>query len=212
MSDVLHQNDNCLCHRFWVRSIPFSAFIAPVQFIIHLSPISVSIVTCLASNAVVQMCSMNQRWIQPLFEMCRSSLHQLPPIPRLTLYFKPFNIYVVITRLVYIYKRSEIGRHQSFLFRLYIKNVFVSSTFLRTTSNRVTDEALIAETMVWPNFFLMNVFFALKGSKKYYYFFGSTFFLSSILEIVAMIRPGTLSLYVFFFQLQHLANFYVSEF
>ena len=34
---------------------------------------------------------------------------------------------------------------------------------------RVTDEALIAETMVWPNFFLMNVFFALKGSKLYYY-------------------------------------------
>ena len=30
---------------------------------------------------------------------------------------------------------------------------------------RVTDEALIAETAVWPNFFLMNVFFALKGSK-----------------------------------------------
>ena len=30
---------------------------------------------------------------------------------------------------------------------------------------RVTDEALIAETMVWPNFFLINVFFALKGSK-----------------------------------------------
>ena len=31
----------------------------------------------------------------------------------------------------------------------------------------VTDEALIAETMVWPNFFLMNVFFALKGSKLF---------------------------------------------
>ena len=30
---------------------------------------------------------------------------------------------------------------------------------------RVTDKALIAETSVWPNFFLMNVFFALKGSK-----------------------------------------------
>ena len=30
---------------------------------------------------------------------------------------------------------------------------------------RVTDEALIAKTMVWPNFFLINVFFALKGSK-----------------------------------------------
>ena len=32
---------------------------------------------------------------------------------------------------------------------------------------RVTDEALIAETMVWPNFFLMNVFFALQGSKLF---------------------------------------------
>ena len=30
---------------------------------------------------------------------------------------------------------------------------------------RVTDEALIAKTAVWPNFFFMNVFFALKGSK-----------------------------------------------
>ena len=32
---------------------------------------------------------------------------------------------------------------------------------------RVTDEALIAETAVWPNFFPMNVFFALKGSKLF---------------------------------------------
>ena len=32
---------------------------------------------------------------------------------------------------------------------------------------RVTDEALIAETALWPNFFLMNVFFALKGSKLF---------------------------------------------
>ena len=30
-----------------------------------------------------------------------------------------------------------------------------------------TDEALIAETAVWPNFFLMNIFFALKGSKLF---------------------------------------------
>ena len=29
---------------------------------------------------------------------------------------------------------------------------------------RVTDEALIAETMVWPIFFRMKVFLALKGS------------------------------------------------
>ena len=32
---------------------------------------------------------------------------------------------------------------------------------------RVTDEALIAKTVVWPNFFLMNVLFALKGSKLF---------------------------------------------
>ena len=32
---------------------------------------------------------------------------------------------------------------------------------------RVTDEAKIAETAVWPNFFLMNIFFALKGSKLF---------------------------------------------
>ena len=35
---------------------------------------------------------------------------------------------------------------------------------------RVNDKALIAETMVWTNFFLMNVFSALKGSKKKYYY------------------------------------------
>ena len=33
--------------------------------------------------------------------------------------------------------------------------------------NRVTDEALIAETAVWPNFFLMNIFFAFTGSKLF---------------------------------------------
>ena len=32
---------------------------------------------------------------------------------------------------------------------------------------RITDEALIAETIAWPNFFLMNVFLALKGSKLF---------------------------------------------
>ena len=31
----------------------------------------------------------------------------------------------------------------------------------------MTDEALIAEIAVWPNFFLMNIFFALKGSKLF---------------------------------------------
>ena len=32
---------------------------------------------------------------------------------------------------------------------------------------RVTEEALIAETAVWPYFFLMNIFFALKGSNRF---------------------------------------------
>ena len=40
--------------------------------------------------------------------------------------------------------------------------VFSSGSFCQIY--RVTDEALIAETMVWSNLFLMNVFFALKGS------------------------------------------------
>ena len=43
--------------------------------------------------------------------------------------------------------------------------VFSSGSFCQ--SFRVTDEALIVETMVWPNFFLINVFFALKGSKLF---------------------------------------------
>ena len=43
--------------------------------------------------------------------------------------------------------------------------VFSSGSFCQIY--RVTDEALIAETMVWPNFFLMNVFFALRGSKLF---------------------------------------------
>ena len=47
---------------------------------------------------------------------------------------------------------------------LQIHSIFLSLLF---HTYRVTDEALIAETMVWPNFFLMNVFFALKGSKLF---------------------------------------------
>ena len=41
--------------------------------------------------------------------------------------------------------------------------IFFSVSFCQTY--RVTDEALIAETPVWPGFFRLNVFFALKGSK-----------------------------------------------
>ena len=43
--------------------------------------------------------------------------------------------------------------------------VFSTGSFCQVY--RVTDEALIAETAVWPNFFLMNIFFAIKGSKLF---------------------------------------------
>ena len=43
--------------------------------------------------------------------------------------------------------------------------VFFSGSFCQMYM--VTYEALIAETMVWPNFCLMNVFFALKGPKLF---------------------------------------------
>ena len=46
-----------------------------------------------------------------------------------------------------------------------IFTVFSTGSFCQVY--RVTDEALIAEIAVWPNFFLMNIFFALKGSKLF---------------------------------------------
>ena len=49
--------------------------------------------------------------------------------------------------------------------RFFDISVFETTAIIKIY--RVTDEALIAETMVWPNFFLMNVFFALKGSKPF---------------------------------------------
>ena len=51
------------------------------------------------------------------------------------------------------------------IIKIWKFTVFSSGSFCQIY--RVTDEALIAETMVWPNFFLMNVFFALKGSKLF---------------------------------------------
>ena len=43
--------------------------------------------------------------------------------------------------------------------------IFSTGSFFQVY--RVTDEALIAETAVWSNFFLMNIFFALKESKLF---------------------------------------------
>ena len=52
---------------------------------------------------------------------------------------------------------------------LHVKNckftVFSTGSFCQVY--RVTDEALIAETAVCPNFFLMNIFIALEGSKLF---------------------------------------------
>ena len=45
------------------------------------------------------------------------------------------------------------------------RRVGLSSSFCKVY--RVTDKALIAETAVWPNFYLMDIFLALKGSKLF---------------------------------------------
>ena len=65
--------------------------------------------------------------------------------------------------------RQTVAPNIQFLTTAIIKickfTVFSSASFCMIY--RVTNEALIAETMVWPNFFLMNVFFAPKGSKHF---------------------------------------------
>ena len=50
---------------------------------------------------------------------------------------------------------------------LKFANLQYFSLALDAGSYRVTDEALIAETPVWPTCFLMDVFFALKGSNLF---------------------------------------------
>ena len=58
------------------------------------------------------------------------------------------------------------------------QNILVMSTWailaytvctgnLSNSSKLISNKALIAETAVWPNFFLMNIFFALTGSKLF---------------------------------------------
>ena len=66
--------------------------------------------------------------------------------------------YFGIFRPISVFETTAIIRTSKF-------TVFSSGSFCQIY--RVTDEALIAETMGWPNFFLMNVFFALKGSKLF---------------------------------------------
>ena len=58
---------------------------------------------------------------------------------------------------------------------LFKYTIFSSGSFCQIY--RVTDEALIAETAVWPNFFLMNVFFAFDGSKRYIIIWSNSYFI-----------------------------------
>ena len=66
--------------------------------------------------------------------------------------------YLGIFRPIPVFETTAIIRTIKF-------TVFSSGSFCQIY--RVTDEALIAESMVWSNFLLMNVFFALKGSKLF---------------------------------------------
>ena len=77
------------------------------------------------------------------------------------IYFKYFGIF----RLISVFQATAMLKFAN------SQQMLSSGSFCQIY--RVTDEALIAETVVWPNLFLMNVFFALKGSKLfifYYYF------------------------------------------
>ena len=61
----------------------------------------------------------------------------------------------------------RLGKRELICLLLFTCNYVVSGWRGFSQIYRVTDEAFIAETMVWPIFFLMNVFFALKGSKLF---------------------------------------------
>ena len=78
-----------------------------------------------------------------------------------TRYFDHTLRFIFLTNLKYF----GIFRDITPIIKIFKFTVFSSGSFCQIY--RVTEEALIAETMVWPNFFLMNVFFALKGSKLF---------------------------------------------
>ena len=61
----------------------------------------------------------------------------------------------VIFRLISVYQSLRL---------LNFANLQYFSLALAARSCRVTDAAFMAETAVWPIFFLMNVFFSFKGS------------------------------------------------
>ena len=80
--------------------------------------------------------------------------------------------------------------------------VFSSGSFCQIY--RVTDEASIAKTAVWPNFFLMNVFFGLKGSKLFiiicrFLFLTAPFFEACVSDTLARYEAG-ITVSIFFVQ------------
>ena len=99
------------------------------------------------------MCSL--KMLSPIIGKLRSDPHSLT----LRFIFLTNVKYFGIFRLIPVFETTAIIKTCKF-------TVFSSGSFCQIY--RVTDEALIAETMVWPNFFLMNVFFALKGSKPFF--------------------------------------------
>ena len=125
------------------------------------------------------MCSFDR----PLPDMAPQILILVSPhssIVQILFYFWSFEImeYILRTRKLSYVKIHFLNKFEIFWYFLNISvfettavikickfTVFSSGSFCQIY--RVTDEALIAETMVWPNFFLMNVFFAVKGSKLF---------------------------------------------
>ena len=67
-------------------------------------------------------------------------------------------------------KKQTRGRILVFVSTVLLKVVkFSNSLWLHFAKSKGSEEALVAETMVWPTPFLINMLTALKGSLFYFY-------------------------------------------
>ena len=112
--------------------------------------------------------------------LCRVAAVKSLPHPSLVhiiFYFWSFEImeYILRTRILSYVKIHFLNKFEIFWYFSTYQSLrrlpllkFANSQYFSSGSfcqiYMVTDEALIAETMVWPNFFRINEFFALKGS------------------------------------------------
>ena len=71
----------------------------------------------------------------------------------------------MVNKALFWYISSYISLSDDCHVKIWKFTAFSSGSFCQIY--RVTDEALIAETSVWPNFFLISVIFALKRSKLF---------------------------------------------